>query len=101
MANGKILLLVIVGAAIVLTVAGLHVVSTDGSGDYRPLPETYVNNNSVYLAGCKTYQRSEPPAIVYKTVRRNFVTWPCALEVPPPDGAIEWERNFAVNHEVD
>ena len=50
------------------------------------------NNNSVHMAGCKTFHFPQPPLVVYKTVSRNFMTLPCALEVPPPFNSVEVQK---------
>ncbi len=44
------------------------------------------------MAGCKTFHFPQPPLVVYKTVSRNFMTLPCALEVPPPFNSVEVQK---------
>jgi hypothetical protein len=96
MENKKIIIGAVMAVAISITLLRIGVRHPDNGSVLVPFPENRTGNNSVYLAGCKSFHGSEPPAIVYKTVRKNFVTWPCALEVPPPDGAIKWERHSLV-----
>jgi hypothetical protein len=47
------------------------------------------NNTPAYISGCKTYHT---PVVerkpVYATIRKNFVTRLCALEVFPTNGII-------------
>jgi hypothetical protein len=53
------------------------------------------NNDPVYLGGCQTHHPPIPPKVIYKTVKKNFVTLPCALEVLPPYGAIEFQKRLS------
>ena len=54
--------------------------------------KTGFENNAVHMAGCQTYPRPEPPKKVYKPVIHHFLTQLCALEVPPPEGALVLQR---------
>lgn len=64
------------------------------SADIITASGTGIENDPVYMTGCQTHPRPIPPDIVYDPVVKNFVTLPCALEVPPPDAAIEREKRL-------
>jgi hypothetical protein len=49
-------------------------------------------NKPVYMAGCRTFDRPVEPVVVYPTVRKNFVTLLCALEVFPPYGIFALQK---------
>ncbi|MBL7900673.1 MAG: hypothetical protein JNK73_01650 [Bacteroidia bacterium] len=50
-------------------------------------------NSAVFMSGCQTYPRPVKPKVIYPTVRTNFVTRLCALEVFPSNKAIAVQRS--------
>jgi hypothetical protein len=49
-------------------------------------------NEAVNVSGCRTYQRPVAPKVVYPSIRKNFVSRLCALEVFPSNEAIAVSR---------
>lgn len=72
----------------------LYVKEDKLSTDEVPMTEKpFLNENSaVFMSGCQTYPRPVKPKVIYPTVRTNFVTRLCALEVFPSNKAIAVQR---------
>ncbi len=64
------------------------------AADQDPITEKpfLSENSAVFMSGCQTYPRPVKPKVIYPTVRKNFVTRLCALEVFPSNEAIAVQR---------
>jgi len=73
----------------------LYLKEEKDTADQSPMTDKpFLNENSaVYMSGCKTYPKPVAPKVIYPTVRQNFVTRLCALEVFPSNEAIAVQRS--------
>jgi len=53
-----------------------------------------IENDPVFIAGCKAFHGPVPPKVIYPTVKKNFIALTCALEVYPPHALMALRRNY-------